>query len=139
MEKKMLVAELGRLGISVVEGEFVRKSEIRTVLASFMILTDRIKPFYSDCVSWPLDTDVLDEIRRNGDDVERDDFLAQVNFSELGNPDELVPADDWAIRYYKYEKGDIYFFIHSGIEHIFADDSDIRKVAEKIASEYDNA
>jgi len=36
MEKKMLVAELGRLGISVVEGEFVRKSEIRTVLASLV-------------------------------------------------------------------------------------------------------
>lgn len=35
----------------------------------------------------------------------------------------MIPKRDWHIQYFRY--GDVYWFVHSAIEHVFAEDESI--------------
>ena len=91
-------------------------------------------PFFSDCVSWPPEyLEALKRIRDKGDDIDRAVFLAHVNWTLNKAPHDFIPEDDWHIHYKRYEK--IYFFIHSGIEFVFATEPQIKAIQDLIDRE----
>jgi GNAT superfamily N-acetyltransferase len=88
--------------------------------------------FFADCVGWPSKyADALRYIRDKGMGIERDEFLAAVSFD--GDPNEAIPADDWHINY--CEVGGVYFYVHSGIEYVYADESQIESIQKKLDTE----
>lgn len=90
--------------------------------------------FFSDCIGWPPEyLDALQRIRNEGHDIDRSEFLANVHWTLDKAPNDFIPEDDWHISYWKYEK--IFFFIHSGIEYVFASPHDIEKLQDLIDRE----
>jgi len=95
-------------------------------------------PFYSDCVSWPSENeDALDTIRRNGDSCSFTEFKSNVKKDQLremiktfGYDKSFTIQKDWAVKFCKYSK-DVYFFVHSGIEYVFAEGTTIDKIQKE--------
>jgi hypothetical protein len=80
---------------------------------------------YNNCVGWPENLmPALQYIIDNGDEIDRDDFLRH---ADVFDPEE-IPADDWHIWYGKVSGFNIYYFVHSGIEHVFAGEEEILKL-----------
>lgn len=88
--------------------------------------------FYHACVGWPADDvnaegglcDMIDE----SDEIERGEFIAEVNISdlakieeELGYDENLQMQNDWHVRYFRSQLHGkpVIGFVHSAIEYVF--------------------
>jgi hypothetical protein len=94
--------------------------------------------FFCNCVGWPQKyMDALHYICDEGEEITRDEFLkhADVFCDEDQTVDDVLPPKDWGISYYKLSGFDLYYFIHSAIEHVFADESTIKAVQQKANEE----
>lgn len=85
-------------------------------------------PYFSNCVNWserllPALNLLIDE----GEEIGRDGFLASADADA-----DAVPDWDWHIRYFRYGDG-IYWYVHSAIEHVFAEPESIRAVQDAAA------
>jgi hypothetical protein len=111
------------------------------VLAKYGDWNKKPLQFFSDCVGWPRQyIDALHYLIDNGEDVERDDFLKHIDFQSLvydedKTPNDVLPASDWGISYHKVEGFNCYYFVHSAIEHVFADEDEIKKIQQKAETE----
>ncbi len=84
-------------------------------------------PFFSSCVDWPEQYNLaLDFIAHGGENISREEFLRNVEFE--GSADEVIPAWDYHIQYEKLPQRSVFWFVHSAIEHVFADERDIAEL-----------
>jgi hypothetical protein len=136
ISKVELKRQLQSMGIKV-EGNYVKRSDIYKVLSDEHRNLKGVQ-FYYDCTGWPEEyADALRYIRDEGVDIERSEFLKAVNLDSYSskNADELLPEDDWHIRYKEVEKFGVYFFIHSGIEHVFSDEKNVDKIQKIVEND----
>ena len=136
ISKVELKRQLQSMGIKV-EGNYVKRSDIYKVLSDEHRNLKGVQ-FYYDCTGWPEEyEDALRYIRDEGVDIERSEFLKAVNLDSYSskNADELLPEDDWHIRYKEVEKFGVYFFIHSGIEHVFSDEKTVGKIQKIVEND----
>ena len=90
------------------------------------------RKFYRTCVGWPdAEMSALHALIDDSSPISRDDFLPLVSVSqmrqiesELGYDRHLRMADDWHVSYHLHPSG-VPFFVHSAIEHVFADPAEI--------------
>lgn len=68
----------------------------------------------------------------NGDQITRDKFLRMVDFGEDEN--ETIPKWDYHIQY-EHLGNDIYWFIHSAIEHVYATEESIQQLNRRAIEE----
>jgi hypothetical protein len=87
-------------------------------------------PFFASCVGWPHEfADALDKIRGDGDEVSRSDFLAHADAADYKEMFYVGKKLDWHVSYRKYNG--VYFFVHSGIEYVFADEDQIAEIQKQ--------
>lgn len=85
-------------------------------------------PYFSNCVNWPERLlPALNLLIDEGEEIGRDGLLA----SAAADAD-AVPDWDWHIKYFRYGDG-IYWYVHSAIEHVFAEPESIRAVQDAAA------
>lgn len=84
--------------------------------------------YYTNCVSWPHDVDILLEIIDAAEEIELEEFKKNVNLEDyneivcaLGYDASFPIENDWHVSYHKSEyKGELIFYIrHSAIEYLF--------------------
>lgn len=91
-------------------------------------------PMFRTCVSWPRDLlDVLDHLQEHGREIRRSTFFKNVELPE-GPDGTPFPAWDRHIAYYKLGGTRIYWAVHSAIEHVFADDDEMKRVTASVRS-----
>ena len=95
------------------------------------------KPFYSNCVDWPDDVDLLVLLQDEAEEIERKEFLRLVDKETmrdieamLGYNRHLTMAGDRYVSYHLEPKTGIPFFQHSRVEHVFATEQDIEALAK---------
>lgn len=92
-----------------------------------------MRDLYNTCVGWP--PDLMPALHRLIDErreISREEFLPMVGKrsmamieASLGYDRHLRMKDDWHVRYFVEDESGIPFFVHSGIEHVFASDDEI--------------
>lgn len=88
-------------------------------------------PFYSTCVTWPDEKlAALEYLIENSDQISCDDLAAQVEA-----PEELPAPSDWHVTYWSLPGEPLVFFVHSAIEHVFADEETIDRLQDLALSE----
>lgn len=94
------------------------------------------KPFFSDCVGWPVNVDLLHELIDSSDDISRASFLTYADNeqvkeleTQLGYCSEFKMANDYHVGYYEHKLTGIRYFKHSAIEYVFADQEQLKKLA----------
>lgn len=88
-------------------------------------------PYYSDCVGWDTrDVATLQYLIDVGQDVTRQTFFKYAD----ADPDQF-PKWDYHIQYYRVPGFKIYYAVHSAIEYVFAQASEIAKLRRKAQQE----
>lgn len=89
-------------------------------------------PFFSDCVSWP--RDLLPELRYlvdEGVQIKRETFMRRVDTSQI--PATWYPhARYYGYAYYTIFGEPVYWYVHSAIEFVFAEEATIRALRSRI-------
>lgn len=87
--------------------------------------------FWGSCVDWPEQyIDALHYLVDNGRKTTRDIFLLHVKMSPE-DAEQYIPDGDWHIQYYHLGP-DIWWYVHSAIEHVFATEESIQRVQKII-------
>ncbi len=92
-------------------------------------------PFYSDCVSWPGSSECLNAIKDSGISVDWAEFRNQTDCAAFREQIFCGKQLDRCVSLLKVPGKQIYFFIWSGIEHVFAS-SDTMDALEKEVAQY---
>jgi len=103
------------------------------------------RPYFCNCVSWsPDQMPALEALIERGEEIQRSEFLKLVNPADqrkieagLGYDRHLKMEDDWHVRYFRDPASGIPFFVHSAVEHVFAEPAEIADLTEACLAEAD--
>lgn len=83
-------------------------------------------PYFSDCVGWPESLlPALNLLIDEGEEIERDELLAATEADE-----QAIPDWDYHVQYLRYGD-DVYWYVNSAIEYVFAEPKSIQIVQDK--------
>lgn len=90
-------------------------------------------PFHSDCTQWSQkDVDTLNVIIDQGEDISWKELKEHIPWTEFKEQIFCGRKLDPTVSYCKVPGWEIYYFSWSHIEHIFAKDSTIEQLKEKV-------
>jgi hypothetical protein len=82
-------------------------------------------PYFSSCVNWPREfLPALGLLIDEGKEIGKRQFLSRAD----ADPNDFPKKYHADFRYFCYAPHDVYWFTHSAIEHVFAEDESIRAV-----------
>jgi hypothetical protein len=91
-------------------------------------------PYFSSCVNWPRELlPALGLLIDEGKEIGKREFLSRAD----ADPNDFPRRYHSDFRYFRYDQ-DVYWFTHSAIEYVFAEDESIRAVqrAAEAAGDY---